>query len=105
MPKKFRKIPVVIEAVQLLPNYDSIREVEEFLNGAPIDASIYSRNEAEFDKYVSGIIADGGRKLKTMESQGEHQFAKFADWIIKGIQGEFYPCDNEVFQKTYESVG
>jgi hypothetical protein len=26
------------------------------------------------------------------------------DWIIKGIAGEFYPCKNEIFEKTYEPV-
>lgn len=30
--------------------------------------------------------------------------AEFGDWIIKGIQGEFYPCKAEVFAKTYEEV-
>ena len=101
---KFRKIPVTIEAVQLLRNYDSIREVTEFLNGAPLNLPVGSRSDTEFDNYVAGIISDGCLRLKTMESDNETQIAKFTDWIIKGVQGEFYPCDNDVFQKTYERV-
>lgn len=30
--------------------------------------------------------------------------AKVGDFIIKGIEGEFYPCDLEIFKKTYELV-
>ena len=26
------------------------------------------------------------------------------DWIIKGVNGEFYPCKPDIFQKTYEAV-
>lgn len=29
---------------------------------------------------------------------------KLGQWIIHGIQGEFYPCDADVFAETYESV-
>ncbi len=29
---------------------------------------------------------------------------KPGDWVIKGVQGEFYPCTNEVFEQTYEAV-
>lgn len=29
---------------------------------------------------------------------------KIGDWIIKGVKGEFYPCDKNVFQETYERI-
>ena len=31
-------------------------------------------------------------------------YASVGDWIIKGVNGEFYPCKPEIFEKTYESV-
>ena len=31
--------------------------------------------------------------------------ATIGDWIIKGVQGEFYPCKPDIFEATYESVG
>ena len=35
--------------------------------------------------------------------EGEH-WAKDGDYIIKGIQDEFYPCKPDIFEKTYEEV-
>jgi hypothetical protein len=29
---------------------------------------------------------------------------RVGDWVIKGVQGEFYPCTDEVFKATYEKV-
>jgi hypothetical protein len=26
------------------------------------------------------------------------------DWIIKGVNGEFYPCKPDIFEKTYQEV-
>ena len=43
----------------------------------------------------------GGLVIKTLE--GEH-FAKIGDLIIKGVQGEFYPCKPDIFEATYEPV-
>lgn len=75
---KFRKKPVVIEAVQLtLTNID---EVEEFVGG---DAS----------------VRDGDLIIATLE--GPLRASPF-DWIIKGVKGEFYPCKPDIFEATYE---
>lgn len=30
--------------------------------------------------------------------------ASFGDYIIKGVNGEFYPCKPDIFEKTYESI-
>ena len=40
-------------------------------------------------------------EIKTLEGI---MTANIGDWIIKGINGEFYPCKNDIFQKTYEEV-
>jgi len=87
MPK-FRKKPVVIEAIRFTQsNFD---EVELFTEGK---AHSWSR-ERRKDGYDHCIIP-------TLE--GEH-IATSGDWIIKGVNGEFYPCKPEIFQKTYELV-
>jgi hypothetical protein len=44
---------------------------------------------------VTGII------VPTLEGQHE---AGWGDWIIKGVNGEFYPCKPDIFEKTYEAV-
>lgn len=79
MPK-FRKKPVVIEAVQWLGfNYN---EVTQFQGGC-----------AEYE----------GVKVILQTLEGEMR-ASVGDWIIKGVNGEFYPCKPDIFEKTYESV-
>ena len=77
MAKKFRKKPVVIEAVQFHGNFD---ELEEFVGG-----------DAEF--------RDGELVIATLEGP---LHASINDWIIKGIKGEFYPCKPDIFEATYE---
>ena len=40
-------------------------------------------------------------KVETMEGWLE---GKPGDWLIEGVKGELYPCDDEVFKLTYEAV-
>lgn len=77
MPK-FRKKPVVIEAIQFTRgNFD---ELEAFVGG-----------DAEF--------RDGELVIATLEGPLR---ASPNDWIIKGVKGEFYPCKPDIFEQTYE---
>lgn len=77
---KFRKKPVIIEAVQLTPL--SLSEVEEFVGG-----------DLEFR---------GGEVIIATLEGAMH--ASPGDWIIRGVQGEFYPCKPDIFEQTYEEV-
>ena len=79
---KFRKKPVVIEAVQYLGGDESQDNVADFM-----DANIAVSGEA---------ILIGTLEGEMMATPG--------DWIIKGIKGEFYPCKPEIFAATYEAV-
>jgi hypothetical protein len=88
MPK-FRKKPVVIEAVQLTAQ--TSQECYDFLG-----------IKSNFPECGMGIDpSDGQFKITTLE--GVH-IASVGDWIIKGVQGEFYPCKPEIFNATYELV-
>ena len=91
---KARKKPVVIEAVQLKENYDSIRECLSFLG------RIYEEyTEASINNRIAEVKQDNGINIATLE--GTHH-ASFGDYIIKGVKGEFYPCKPDIFEKTYE---
>ena len=79
---KFMKKPVVIDAIQW--NGENIDEVMGFMKW---------RN-ADHDKR-HGLI------IRTLE--GSHH-ASVGDWIIKGVQGEFYPCKPDIFAATYDAV-
>ena len=80
---KFRKKPVIIEAIQF--NGENGEEIEEFTNCA-------ARRLATHTPLMV---------ISTLE--GDHQ-ARTGDWIIKGINGEFYPCKPDIFEQTYEVV-
>lgn len=74
---KFRKKPVVVEAVRFTVNFD---EIEAFVGG-----------DAEWR----------GGELVVATLEGPLR-ASPGDWIIKGIKGEFYPCKPDIFAQTYE---
>jgi hypothetical protein len=80
--KQFRKRPVVIEAVQLTKANGP--QVWEWANSKPFYGP---------DGTVTGLA------IYTLEGKMK---AEFGDWIIKGVQGEFYPCKPDIFELTYE---
>ena len=79
--KKYRKKPVVIETCRL--NKQNSKRLSEWCGGQHITNIDYS---------VSIVI-------ETLEGDMR---AEEGDWIIKGVHGEFYPCRNDIFEKTYE---
>ena len=79
MPK-YRKKPVVIDAVQWTGN--NFVEIDNFI----------TVNHETFPS--QGII-----KIPTLEGVME---ASLDDFVIMGVSGEFYPCKPAIFAKTYE---
>ena len=80
MARAYRKKPVVVEAVQWTG--ENRAEMCEF-----IDPEVFEIKPKE------GLI------IHTLE--GDHH-ASPGDYIIKGVNGEFYPCKPDIFAKTYE---
>ena len=69
-----------------------------------IEARQYTRNGLEAEKvaeWCGGDQVDDGCIIHTPE--GDH-LARYGDWIIKGVKGEFYPCKPGIFAATYEAV-
>lgn len=87
---KFRKKPVVIEAVQFDGSSTSVSELNCWMEGKP-----YQRNQIR--------TQDCGRTL-FIHTLGGTVTAKPGDWLIKGVDHEFYPCEPDIFEKTYEVV-
>lgn len=87
---KFRKKPVVIEAVQLIDE-QSVAEAVTWMAQGGVTAEL--------------AVSQGGPNctlfIPTLEGT---MFADWGDWIIRGVQGEFYPCKPEIFAATYEPV-
>lgn len=88
MPK-FRKKPVVIEAIQWDGTAHSTVTIQQFIG-----------QELNLKENPNGSVRDRFfLMIPTLESPHE---ASIGDWIIKGVNGEFYPCKNDIFEKTYE---
>jgi hypothetical protein len=79
---RYRKRPVVIEAVQWTGK-----------NGAEIARFLGRANWTH--------PPNDNLKIHTLE--GTHD-ALEGDYIIRGVQGEFYPCKPDIFEQTYEPV-
>ena len=100
---KFRKKPVVIEAMQLTEH--NVKVIYEWVFG-----KIYldqSRQREKWNEYVA-IVRKNGMNIPTLEDgldkRAKH-VASLGDWVIKGVKGEFYPCKPDIFEMTYEAVG
>lgn len=88
---KYRKKPVVVEAIQWTGN--NLEEIHKFVGK---NLLIHTRYDELVNLNVVEYI-----EIKTLE--GDH-LAKAGDYIIKGVQGEFYPCKPDIFLETYEEV-
>ena len=96
MLNKYRKKPVVIDAIQLTGR--NVRQVYEWVHDCvAIKTNI---DLHKWDDYVQLVIAKG-MKIPTLEGK---MVASIGDYIIKGIQGEFYPIKADIFEATYEVV-
>ena len=93
---KFRKKPVVIEAIQFLYERDRISELTGFCG--PCISAVGLINESGEHTAQIRTLEDGddSYRVKHIATEG--------DWIIKGVQGEFYPCKPDIFESTYERV-
>lgn len=86
---KFRKKPVVIEAMQLRGPEDEVSIALWAHDNLP------PRANAIISRDLAGI------KVRTLEGD---MLACYGDWIIKGVKGEFYPCKPDIFEATYEKI-
>lgn len=88
---KYRKKPVVIEAVQLL--WTTWNEMCDFAGVGKIE-----------DGKPEGVMLEGnkcGLRIPTLEGE---MLASEGDYVIRGVKGELYPCKPDIFDATYEPV-
>jgi hypothetical protein len=85
---QYRKKPVVIEAIQW--NGKNTPEIANFM-----EVMIRTKTSPEQGNPLGKIT------IETLEGD---MTASIGDWIIKGVNGEFYPCKPDIFEKTYERV-
>jgi len=82
--QKFRKKPIVVEATKFMGGFS------------------YDEMTVEWDGFNDAVsLVNGFLRIQTLEGI---MFANVGDYIIKGINGEFYPCKPDIFDKTYEPI-
>lgn len=88
---KYRKKPVVISAMQWQPgDLAAAGELVGWLMAAGCDFH-----------HPSGGGDSTTLAIRTLEGE---MLAQPGDWIIRGVQGEHYPCKPDIFEATYEPV-
>lgn len=88
---KYRKKPVVIEAYQ----YKSPLFKLETFDGVP---------EWLKEARATGLARYNSNNQLTIKTLEGAMRANIGDYIIKGVQGEIYPCKPDIFEATYEKV-
>ena len=85
MVRKYKKVPVVIDAIQYTGDEENVKEVQKFLE------------DGNWKYEVKGEVVI----VQTLE--GDHNLVK-GNYLIRGIKGEYYPCRKDIFEKTYQLV-
>ncbi|MBN0039368.1 hypothetical protein JN535_04160 [Cellulosimicrobium cellulans] len=88
-PARYRKKPVEVDA--LLFDGTNGAEVARWCGG-----QFYAESKASDPTDVSQVV-----KIPTLEGT---MFARVCDFVIRGVQGEFYPCKPDIFGATYTLV-
>lgn len=89
---KYRKLPVEIEAWKVEDLIEMFKHNWKDLPECIVNA---------YDKGILTTITDNDFKIKTLEGI---MTATRDDYLIKGVDGEFYPCKKDIFEKTYEQI-
>ena len=90
--KHFRKRPIVVEAVKFDPQ--SSQEPPWWLYRAMLDGVVNLRQPCAGESLPS-------LSIQTLEGA---MIVRNGDWIIRGVQGELYPCKSSIFEETYEEM-
>jgi hypothetical protein len=93
---KYRKKPVVIEAMQWDGTYGQQQRIITW-------SAVVEGQDAWGEPKVSGWF-DGDYYLAIRTLEGEMR-ADVGDFVIRGVRGEFYPCKPDIFEATYEPAG
>jgi hypothetical protein len=98
---KYRKKPVVIEAVQLL--WSTWSEMCKHAGVGRLEDGNPSGTYVDAENQMVSGGGDGRIALAIPTLEGL-MIGVEGDWIIKGVKGEMYPCKPDIFEATYEKV-
>ena len=88
---KYQKKPVVVEAMQYTTSNGP--DIRKWSDGKCVESPVLEPSE---DNPTGEYM-----QIRTLEGT---MIASLGDYIIRGVEGEFYPCKPGIFAKTYEPV-
>ena len=98
-PKKFTKLPVEVDAFQ--NTEESLSELINWIHDGGGKTDYVCRSM--LDGVTTICIPEQGHDLFIETMEGRFQVHPNA-WVIQGVKGEFYPCDDEIFRLTYSGA-
>lgn len=87
---KYRKKPVEVEAFQISMGAIGRRDYPKWFADAVARGVVYQKANPDYPVECT---------IRTLEGEMD---ANLGDYIIKGVNGELYPCKPDIFGKTYE---
>jgi len=98
-PKKFKKKPVVIQAIRFVGT--NAKEVLDFVHSGGGNCRTAITSRVEYYELGEEEIFEESVLISTLEGV---MTASIGDYIIRGVKGEFYPCRPDIFASTFEEV-
>lgn len=84
MTNRYRKRPIEIDAIRWTG--ENIKDVADFTDGH------------------RDVVHDGDSHSLLVSTPEGRMRCMAGDWLIRGVEGEYYPCRDSIFQATYEDV-
>lgn len=114
-PTQYRKRPVVIEAMRFVWSPANVHALTSWMDANLYVGLIGNATDPESLRYPDQAEGDDSRptrgwyidpatgELMIRTLEGDMR-AAVGDYVIRGVQGEFYPCKPDIFEATYEAV-
>lgn len=114
-PKTYRKRPVTIEAMEYGPTAPDAHALTGWMEDSCYPGLIGNATKPDTLRYPYQIETDHSRPskgwyidpatgllvIRTLEGD---MTVSVGDYVIRGVQGEFYPCREDIFRQTYEET-
>ena len=92
--KRYRKRPVTVEAVQWDGTAEGATPIINWILDSDYSAGYWAPGEWDDNETNTPYM-----RITTLEG---NMLASRGDWIIRGVQGEVYPCKDAIFRDTYQ---
>lgn len=92
------KKPIEISAIKWDGTQNTLYKVLLFMGQS---VNFTCRVESDYFDLFYKYVQRDGLKIKTLEGD---MIASVGDYIIKGVNGEFYPCKPDIFEKSYDII-